>query len=226
MKKILIYGLQRSGTNYLETLLKKKFKIKILNCKKERNNPLHKHFRLYNNKDLIPEKSFYNSLYFEDFNEFKKALNTIEKVDGFIIITKDPYSWLVSYNEWANKCNWTRGSFHYIEEYNYFYNKWMEFSREDNNVLFIRYIDLINSPNESINKIAKKINLKKKFIFINKKLIVKKVAQSSKFDQKRLTYYQRKKYLKKFNAIEIDEINKLLDEKLLDFLGYSKEYIN
>lgn len=49
--KVLHYGLQRSGTNFLETLLKRKYRIQFLNSNQDRKSPLQKHFRLYDDKE-------------------------------------------------------------------------------------------------------------------------------------------------------------------------------
>ena len=60
MKNILQFGLQRSGTNFLSTLLMKNFRIEILN-NSDRKHPLHKHFRLYDDKSFIPDTKYQNN---------------------------------------------------------------------------------------------------------------------------------------------------------------------
>ena len=103
MKKTLLhYGLQRSGTNFLESLLKKNFKVSIPNLRKEREHPLQKHFRLYDDKTKIPEPKYYNKITYKNFKEFEKSLDLSKEIQGIIIISKDPYSWLLSYEKWAN----------------------------------------------------------------------------------------------------------------------------
>ena len=91
MKKTLLhYGLQRSGTNFLESLLKKNFKVSIPNLRKEREHPLQKHFRLYDDKTKIPEPKYYNKITYENFKEFEKSLDLSKEIQGIIIISKDP----------------------------------------------------------------------------------------------------------------------------------------
>ena len=49
-----LYGLQRSGTNIIQTFLETNYNISFMN-KEDRNSPYHKHFRIYDNKNLIPQ---------------------------------------------------------------------------------------------------------------------------------------------------------------------------
>ncbi len=76
--KLLHYGLQRSGTNFLESLVAKKYRVKFLNSnidgiRPERSSPLHKHFRLYDEKDIVPEPKFRNELKITSFNDFEES---------------------------------------------------------------------------------------------------------------------------------------------------------
>ena len=49
-----LYGLQRSGTNLAEKYIETNFNISFKN-KGDRQSPYHKHFRIYDNKDYIPQ---------------------------------------------------------------------------------------------------------------------------------------------------------------------------
>ena len=158
------YGLQRSGTNFLETLLKKNFRVNIPNLRKEREHPLQKHFRLYHDKTKIPEPKYYNEYTYDHFKEFEHSLD-LEKANGIIIISKDPYSWLLSYEIWANKCSWPIPNYSYMEEYNLFLTKWREFENQTDKIIFIRYIDLLEKPEEILNQIQEKFELKRKLFF-------------------------------------------------------------
>lgn len=131
--KLLHYGLQRSGTNFLESLLAKKYHIEILNSniqgiRPDRSSPLHKHFRLYDEKDIVPEPKFTNELKINSLDAFEQLLEVVP--DYYLIISKDPYSWFLSYSAWAKRSNWPEVPYHYILEYNLFYGKWLEFSRQ------------------------------------------------------------------------------------------------
>lgn len=166
-RKILHYGLQRSGTNFLETVLLQNFNIKIINNNFERNHPTHKHFRLYDNKILIPESNYYNNFQLNNFNDFINSLSPDERPDGIIIISKDPYSWYLSYKSWAKKCNWIPPKHHYIEEYNQFYKKWIDFSKENDKVIFVNYINLLRNMDAEILDIKNKLHINKKFSLLN-----------------------------------------------------------
>lgn len=222
MKNILHYGLQRSGTNFLETLLKKNFRIKILNYDKERDQPLQKHFRLYDDKQFMPEPQYDNDLRFENFAGYVAALNTTKKVDGIVVISKDPYSWLLSYRNWAEKCSWPSVEHHYIEEYIRFYSKWRQFAQEDDRIHFVRYIDLLSNPEKELNKIKEKLglNLRLSRKITGKVKGVGKVSQSKGFTQDKLNYYLNKEYLNKFSKEEMELIQSKVEPDLLDFLGY------
>ena len=167
MKKTLLhYGLQRSGTNFLEALLKKNFRVNIPNLRKEREHPLQKHFRLYHDKTKIPEPKYYNEYTYDHFKEFEHSLDLEKKANGIIIISKDPYSWLLSYEIWANKCSWPIPNYSYMEEYNLFLSKWREFENQTDKIIFIRYIDLLEKPEEILNQIQEKFELKRKLSFL------------------------------------------------------------
>lgn len=223
MKKTLLhYGLQRSGTNFLETLLKKNFKISIPNLRKEREHPLQKHFRLFDDKTKIPEPKYYNGYTFNHFEEFEKSLGLNKEVQGIIIISKDPYSWLLSYEKWANKCAWPTPNYHYIEEYNLFLNKWREFEKQTYKIVFLKYIDLLENPAEILTQIQEKFELKKKRSIFYTKLTLsqKKVAVSEVFTHEKKEYYLKKKYLDSYSNQSIESINKHLSIELMQFLQY------
>jgi hypothetical protein len=158
-KNLLHYGLQRSGTNFLETLLKKKYRVRFLNSNTDRSSPLQKHFRLYDNKEVIPEPQYRNNIKVKNFDEFERLLETLP--DYYVVISKDPYSWFLSYSNWAKKCNWPTVAHHYIKEYNLFYGKWLEFSGQTDKIVFVRYIDLLQNTDLELERLETKMKLQK-----------------------------------------------------------------
>jgi hypothetical protein len=216
--KLILYGLQRSGTNYLEAQLKKNFKVTFLNNKKDRNSPLHKHFRLYDNKDAIPEPRYNNSFFFQDFISFECQLPI--SPDYYLIISKDPYSWLRSYEKWAKLCNWQSPTHHYIVEYNLFYRKWIEFSYQTNKIDFIRYIDLLADPVNVLDqlRISKELKRKTLTLFLPKNPL--RVPQSRKFTPQNFRYYKNEEYLYTYSDEELQKIDDLVDFQVFSFLGY------
>ena len=189
--KLLYYGLQRSGTNYLLSILNQRYKIQILNCDEDRALPSHKHFRLYDDKSIVPEPKFKNELVYSNFLDFENNLKTIP--DCYIILSKDPYSWLVSYEKWARKCNWPEVRHHYLLEYNLFYGKWLEFAGQTDKIIFVRYVDLLKELSNELIRIEALSGIKRLPFFIFRKQKISKVPLSSEFTEARRNYYIKKK---------------------------------
>ena len=219
-------GYSEVGQIFLSPYLKKNFKVSIPNLKKEREHPLQKHFRLYDDKTKIPEPKYFNKITYNKFEEFEKSLGLSKKIQGIIIISKDPYSWLLSYEKWANKCAWPSPEYHYIEEYYLFLNKWREFQKQTDKIMFIRYIDLLEKPEKILNQIQVKFELKNKFSIFNTKLTTtqKKVAVSDVFTQKKKDYYTKRQYLGQYSNQSLKSINDILPNELMQFLQYETIY--
>lgn len=217
---LLHYGLQRSGTNYFETLLKRKYRVRFLNSNKDRSSPLQKHFRLYDDKDIIPEPQYRNEFKIPDFENYERLLEVVP--DYYLVISKDPYSWLLSYNNWAEKCNWPDVPHNYIIEYNLFYSKWLEFSQQTERIIFCRYIDLLKDADEELNRLQSKMDLREKFLYSLIKSPLNEVAQSNRFSSDRRKYYLSEKYLEDYNKSDLHEINRFLDPDVISLLGYAK----
>jgi hypothetical protein len=224
-KNLLYYGLQRSGTNYLHELLTSNFKVNLLNSDEDRAQPIQKHFRLYDDKEKVPEPKYLNDLHVSSYNQFMELTGLKVPIDGIIVISKDPYSWYLSYCKWAKKCNWEKVNHHYIEEYNLFYAKWMELSKESNTMHFIRYIDLLTDKNKILAQLKNKYQLTGHLSLksIKSKILhTKFVPQSDKFTKSKNDYYVNQEYLQKLSADEIHTINEKLSDELMSFLGYQK----
>jgi hypothetical protein len=226
MMDLLHYGLQRSGTNFLESLLAKKYRVRFLNSNVDgirplRSSPLHKHFRLYDEKDIIPEPQYYNEIKLASFDDFERLLEATPKY--YLIVSKDPYSWYISYLDWAKRCNWPEVPYHYILEYNLFYGKWLEFSRQTKKILFVRYIDLLQDPDQELNRLGAIMHLRKKFLYGLRSNLVPKVPQSAEFSLERRSYYLNEQYLESYTKEGLQEINALIDPEVIKMLGYQKK---
>jgi len=209
-----LYGLQRSGTNFLESLVNLNYpSCRFLNGEL-RSDITHKHFRLYNRKECIPEPQFMNSLTFDSFAAFEKMLPQSPHL--YVVVSKDPYSWYVSYNKWSQKNNWPPHDYNYIEEYNLFYGKWMEFSKQTGKVIFIRYADLLQQPISEINRIGQALDLP----HLQQLRQTNKVYASRKFTGNRKEEFLSHDHLKKIPPGEMSTLNQLLDKELMKFLGY------
>jgi hypothetical protein len=215
--KLLHYGLQRSGTNFLESYLRKKYKIKFLNSNKDRKSPLQKHFRLYSEKYIVPEPQYQNNILISNFYEFESLFNVLP--DYYIIISKDPYSWYLSYKRWATKCNWPKVNHHYIEEYNLFYGTFLEFSTQTKKIRFIRYVDLLGNMDGLLHQLELDMSLEKRMLPVFG-LRSHKVSQSEAFTDERKAYYLNEQYLKEYSKKELQTLNDALDLGVAASLGY------
>jgi len=221
-KCLLHYGLQRSGTNYTASLLQQNFNARILNLDARRDHPLHKHFRLYDQKDLVPEPQFRNTYLLQDFASYLAATELKQEPDRVLVISKNPYSWYLSLRNWAHKCNWPAVQHHYVEEYTLFYRRWMEFGQQDSRIIFLRYIDLIISPDATLTDLAEQLGLRQKW---SRRLLgswrsLRRVPQSAPFTPERQHYYQAQQYFQELSPTEVGEINGWLDPDWMAFMGY------
>lgn len=215
---ILHYGLQRSGTNLLETLLKKNYRICFLNSDKDRSSPLQKHCRLYANKKIIPEPNYSNEIVVESFNQFESLFEVVP--DYYLIISKDPYSWYLSYKKWAAKCKWPVPNHHYIEEYNLFYGLFSDLASQSDKFTFVKYIDLIKGVDDVQNYLEKKLSLKRKWFSKLSKGLPRTVAHSDIFTNEKRDYYLNERYLEQYSSEDIETLNKFLDFRVVASLGY------
>lgn len=227
MSYLLHYGLQRSGTNFFESIINQNYKVKFLNDNSNRSHPLQKHFRLYDNKELIPEPQYKNDLRFSSFDEYEDSLGLKRPIQGIIIVSKDPYSWFLSYNKWAKKCNWPPHSYNYIEEYNEFYGKWLDFRSQDPRILFVKYLDILINTQDILKLLESKYNLELRFArrLLGRKFTLQKVSQSKQFSAQRMFYYQKKRYLRDLNPKDLDSINLTVSPAVMKGLGYQIEEI-
>ncbi len=216
------YGLQRSGTNYLESLLKNNFRVRLMNQKKDRGSILHKHVRIYAEKKVIPEPKYNNQINVECIDSLWSCYK--EKPEFIIVISKDPYSWYISYKRWAKKCSWPEVNHHYAEEYKLFYEKWVSLSKSSNNIELIRYVDLLQDPAGVLMPLARKLNIKeKKASRLLSFTSPRKVPESEEFSSAKAEYYMNKRYLSELTDIEVAEISNKVGSAVMKNLGYVME---
>jgi len=224
----LLYGMQRTGSNYVEQVLLQNFQnIRFYNNHFARCLPVHKHFRLYDEKAIIPDVRYYNSFSYKGFKDFKQHVKQIlgREIKYFIVTIKDPYSWYVSYKKHAkkNKFTFNKNSLnsHYIIDYNLFYRKWLDFSMEaPHEVLMIKYEDLIEDLDASLHRMSEKLKLERTSGSI---VNPEKVFMSKKFTKSRAHYYEDSKYLDLISERELSIIQHLLDRELLTSMNYQIE---
>jgi len=221
--KIMQYGLQRSGTNFTESILKKNYRIRLLNNNVDRSSPTQKHCRLYENKELIPEPSYRNEISVKTAQELECLFKVIP--DYYLVISKDPYSWFLSYTSWGNKCNWPKVEHSYIQEYNEYYKKFMDLSETSSKFIFIKYIDLLSDPETLVNGLAETMGLTKRFFSGRSIINPATVPMSQLFSDEKKKYYIEEQYLKEYDAKSISKLNGLIDLNVMSFLGYELKSI-
>lgn len=219
--KYLLYGLQRSGTNILQTFIEKNFNIYLMNKnEKDRQSPYCKHFRIYNNKDLIPKtnkKDQYKNQYIvNSLEELDKLLGDSTHTNKYIIVYKNIFSWLLSIEKWAKNNKWiTNSKMEFIEDYLNFIKKW--YSIKNDRVIFIDYEDFLNISDDN-NLLVNKLS-----VFFNKwpKKITRsfnKVNCSKKFTTSKKEYYINNEYMNLYTKKEVDKIkNNKIYQELIDY---------
>lgn len=205
---IYLYGLQRSGTNVINTFLVNNFNINFSNDENNRQSIKHKHFRIYNNKNYIPKtdkpKQYYNNIIINKLENLDVKLDN--KKNKYIIVYKDIYSWLPSIEKWAKMCKWKSNTkLDFVNDYCEYISKWNELKNE--RVLFIKYEEyldcLVNKNNNLINKIEIFLKVKRP----NKIVFPKNVNCSKTFTLNRFNYYKNKEYIKEYTKNELKIIN-------------------
>ena len=228
MSKIYLYGLQRSGTNNLETFIKENFNIIFNNQEIDRKSCSHKHFRFNDNKNSIPNTDvigqYNNDVIINSIDELDIILNDYNHTNKYIVVYKDIFSWLVSIRKWATMCKWiTNSNKDFLNDYLSFLGKWL--SIKNDRVLFINYNDYLNLINDDSNDNSLlerlnnflKTNISKDIL--NKK--INKVKCSGYFTDEKKKYYFNKEYMNEFKSEEIESINKIISiNKLFNEFNY------
>lgn len=215
-RRILMYGLQRSGTNYFESLMHLNYPDAVFLNGELRSAITHKHFRLYADKTCIPEPQFANTLQLPDFSDFEKHLGDAVP-DLYVIISKDPVAWFTSYQRWSKKNNWPQVSHHYIEEYNLFYGMWMRYAAQTDKILFVQYPTLLKTPDIVLQQVATKLHYPVRPEISN----TRKVYASKRFTDKKRQDTLNEVYRSELSEADATRLYQHLDNEVATFLGYT-----
>jgi hypothetical protein len=222
---LLIYGMQRTGSNYLKTLLTDNLKdLEVCNDGYSRCLPTHKHFRLYDEKAMILWEKYYNPYIYPGFGEFGKHVEELLEtpVEHFLVSIKDPFSWYLSFIRHARKNRLTffrkHVNSHFIIDYNLFYQKWYRFALESpDRVWIVRYEDVLDEPSKFVEEAAERFSLPWS---PNEFVAPLKVHMSKRFTPGKRRFYQQKRYLDELGARDKAVISALLDKEVFGSLGY------
>ena len=147
------HGIQRSGTNFLLTSLKR-YNLKVINRHdSERNNPGHKHFRWYHEKAASPleiRHQYDNSTIVKNVHD----LNTVSNfpLDTKHIVTfKERDNSLVSILNWGMRVNWFDTELEaisvakkYLDDIDAYNKFWVDLSEMSSEyVQMVRYEDVV-----------------------------------------------------------------------------------
>lgn len=223
----MIYGLERSGTNFTEAVMLENFKdIQFWNEHYPDCLPTHKHFRLYDEKHFIPITQFLNNFTYASFADFDAAVSKLTGKENlnYVVVVKNPYAWYLSFMKLAKKGNYiphrakiANGQF--MIDWNLFHAKWLSFAEEaPTRIEIIRYEDLIKQTNNRLESIKDKFDLAPKGDW----MLPEKVGMSRHFNAKRLTYYKKGSYEEQYEPTHMRVISEMLDEQILKKLGYDK----
>lgn len=226
MKNLLLFGLQRSGTNYTETLIRENLDgFRFHNDSYARSLPLHKHFRLYDNMAFVPEPKYLNPFHYPSFAAFDghiKELTGVENM-GYIVVVKEPYSWYISVCKEAEKSKWPghmkkHANNRYMVDYSLFCGKWLEFIKEaPDRILLVRYEDVLADLPGKLEEIRTKFDLtQKQDPYQN----VSKVFKSKRFTLKRKKYYDKGDFASMFPVDHLRVLTGNLDRAVIEELGY------
>ena len=141
--RVAVHGIQRSGTNFLCEFLFKSG-IGVINYPDpERDNPRHKHFRWYSNKEAIPtviKHQYGNKVVVDSLAELNELCQYPTKTFHFVVV-KDKQKWIISILNWGLRCKWfdsvddAIGFIHqFVQDYENYYQFWrsLEESCPDN----------------------------------------------------------------------------------------------
>lgn len=215
----------------MEALLLQNFKnVAFLNEHYPENLPTHKHFRLYDEKHLVPGVQYLNQFFYPRYEDFYAHIRQLTGEDDLnvIVVTKNPYAWYKSYYEWAHKRpRWKRkviqflrneANAHFLLEWNLFTKKWFDFQKENpNKVKVVRYEDLVTNLMISLEKIQTQFRLQNKS---ENWLNVSKVGMSKAFNEERKSYYASSQYMQDIPLLHFRAITEALDKTLMNELGY------
>jgi len=205
---IKVYGLLRTGTNYMTGLLDLNFNVFCLFSTEEgwKHGPC-------------------------KFNEKFK----------FVFIVKDPYSWVFSFWKWEKihnrtdsetlteflsgpvtqpqlNANWNLVN--PITAWNESLRSWRQYQDKDN-VIFVRYEDVIGSLSDQLEQIRTKFNLKPNYAeYRNLQARVDNWKTPIPRPKLNPDFYRNKEYLHAFTKHDINLMRQHLDAVLVESFGY------
>lgn len=227
---IKIYGLPRSGTNYLRKLVELNFFSRVL---------VHavrgKHLTpMPISKTDISRVNNFGTEYLESEMEIPRILKYMRSRPVYtMIITKNPYSWMISYRNYINSHENPNVQFtYYIDKsgedlvkavrwWNDTTRAYIRFKDEFNNSVYIvKYEDLIHDFRSTLEKLGQQFRMTRKgkeFSPVEKIIGPGYTETGINFNENK---YRDPDYASELGEQAIMLINKELDKQVMDSLGY------
>lgn len=225
IKYIKIFGLKRSCTNYIESLLRTNFKEHVL---------LHGNVMGWKHGKPVKEIDWTGHAWVEQYdpNAIEQYMNSVSRkslqkeFDNdnilYIICIKNPYAWYLSYCKAANIT-----PFPLKPEICYMWNfnlEWIQEYMYHKHYYVIRFEDMLSNYSAVLDDIANKFNLTPK----NKvwKNITKYITVNQKIDDNvfNANYYLNNDYIFEYTTHSYDnfnQFNQLLSIDLMESLHYN-----
>jgi len=207
------YGLQRTGTCYLNWLLNNNFEnIRVLAGDK--------HTRPIDITKIEPQNFDSSHMTHQLTTNMKTQLVKAaeSKQLKYVISIKNPYSWIKSWYRYKPNS----GSIEtVIKTWNKKNNIFLDFYNNNiDNAFIVLYQDLIINYEDILSQIEQKFNLQKTgdlITNIEKRMTRGYTPGNRNFNK---NYYINREYMNEFNKKQITKIKTLTDKKLLESLGY------
>lgn len=192
-KEVKIYGLKRTGTNYVTLLLRRNYRLQV-----HVNKGGWKH-GLYRCRELLG-----------------RPVNAL-------VVVKHPLPWLVSMyryqSAWNHFGNFVKKE-DQIVAWNVYGAYWQTMQPSDFKVVFIRFDDIVGNPGEACGRVAAELGLERKTKkFSNVRNYVKpgEKISTKKFDG---SFYTEQRYMRGYRQDLIKFVAERIDPYVLDGFGY------
>ena|GEM_PF-7106159 len=157
-------GIQRSGTNYLNHILRDSDLFVANAVDPERDHPSHKHFRWQDNKNsIVMDRAFMNDC-------AAGSIFEVNRIAGFpletkhVVVFKKPENWLQSIYRWGLTHDWVSGEEDFLRdpqlaaawlgEWDEYHKKWGDLeSVSPEMVLIVCYEDLLQDSVKGVSSI-------------------------------------------------------------------------
>ena len=166
--KVFHAGIQRSGTNFLRTVLESALRRRVANAvDPQRDHPMHKHFRVQDDQSsVVMDRQYVNDHRFPTLEAYLAAASPDALEDAWpcVVIFKDPVNWLESIMRWGIRCDWIGDEdallqtglwTEWLGEYVAYYAKWAAFAEgAPTRVKLVQHEQLILEPDLSLHGLS------------------------------------------------------------------------